>query len=94
MFTLVIPVLLARRGGGVTAFADRCSHRGAPLHEGEVSGGCVTCPWHDSVFAADGTVLSGPATRPQPVLDVRVVDGRVQVRRHEERTLRTNPVGR
>ena len=43
---------------------------------------------------ADGNVVSGPATRPQPVLEVRVQDGRVQVRRDEQRTLRTNPVGR
>jgi nitrite reductase/ring-hydroxylating ferredoxin subunit len=43
---------------------------------------------------ADGTVVSGPASRPQPVLDARVVDGRVQVRRAPEpRALRTNPVG-
>jgi hypothetical protein len=37
-------------------------------------------------------VVSGPATRPQPALDVRTVDGRVQVRRDEERSLRQNPV--
>lgn len=86
------PVLLARVGGDVVALADRCTHRGAPLHEGEVADGCVTCPWHDSVFAlADGAVVSGPATRPQPMLDVEVVAGRVRVRRRELRTLRTNP---
>ena len=55
----------------------------------------MTCPWHDSEFAlSDGAVVSGPASRPQPVAEVRVVDGRVQVRRAgEARTLRTNPTG-
>lgn len=89
------PVLLYRSDDGWLALADRCTHRGGPLHEGEVSQGCVTCPWHGSVFAlVDGAVVQGPATRPQTTLEVRVLSGRVQVRRaDEQRTLRTRPVG-
>ncbi len=86
------PVLLVRHHGQVTALGDRCTHRGAPLHEGPVVGGCIECPWHGSRFdLVDGSVQRGPATRPQPVLQVRVVDGRVQVRRDEQRALRLNP---
>jgi nitrite reductase/ring-hydroxylating ferredoxin subunit/uncharacterized membrane protein len=90
-----VPVLLARDAGHVVALADRCTHRGGPLHDGEFAGGCVSCPWHGSRFAlADGAVRSGPAARPQPVLEVRIESGRVQVRRpDEQRALRTNPVG-
>lgn len=89
-----VPILLTRRGTRVVAMADRCTHRGGPLHEGEVRDGCVACPWHGSVFSLDdGQVVSGPATRPQPTLETRLRDGRIQVRRAEERTLRTNPVG-
>ena len=90
-----VPVLLARHEGRILALADRCAHRGGPLHEGAIADGCVTCPWHDSTFAlVDGAVISGPATRPQPTLEVRIVDGRVQVRRPAEaRALRANPVG-
>jgi nitrite reductase/ring-hydroxylating ferredoxin subunit/uncharacterized membrane protein len=89
-----VAVLLVRHDGRIVALSDRCTHRGGPLHEGSIADGCVTCPWHDSVFAlADGSVVSGPATRPQPVAEVRVVDGRVQVRRLSDRTLRTNPIG-
>ena len=90
-----VPVLLSRVRGTVTALADRCTHRGGPLHEGEVAAGCVSCPWHQSVFRLDdGMVESGPASRPQPVAAVRVVDGRVQVRRQEaSRTLKTRPAG-
>lgn len=89
-----VAVLLARNDGRIVALSDRCTHRGGPLHEGSVADGCVTCPWHDSVFAlADGSVVRGPATRPQPVAEVRVADGRVQVRRSTPRTLRTNPTG-
>lgn len=94
-----VPVLLVRDGGAggeVRALADRCTHRGAPLHEGAVDAGCVTCPWHGSVFSfADGSVQRGPATRPQRSLEVRVTDGRVAVRAVDhQRSLATNPVGR
>jgi nitrite reductase/ring-hydroxylating ferredoxin subunit/uncharacterized membrane protein len=74
-------VLLVRRGGQVLAMADRCSHRGGPLHEGELVDGCIQCPWHGSRFVlADGSIARGPASRPQPAYETRVVDGRVQVR--------------
>lgn len=90
-----VPVLFARHDGHIVAYGDRCTHRGAPLDEGSVQDGCVRCPWHGSVFAlADGSVVSGPATRPQPRLEVQVQGDRVRVRRSEERTLRMNPIGR
>ncbi len=90
----VVPLLLVRAQGRVHALNDRCTHRGAPLHEGHLVDGCIECPWHDSRFAlTDGDVVRGPATRPQPVFEVRTVAGRVQVRRPgEQRALRTNPV--
>jgi nitrite reductase/ring-hydroxylating ferredoxin subunit len=89
-----VPLLLTRTDDGIVALADRCTHRGAPLHEGELTDGCVVCPWHGSTYALDGSVVEGPATRPQPAYEVRITDGQVFARRAEEpRTLRTNPVG-
>ncbi|MEP6798835.1 MAG: Rieske 2Fe-2S domain-containing protein [Lapillicoccus sp.] len=86
------PVLLVRQGGEILAVGDRCTHRGAPLHEGTVADGCVTCPWHDSIFdLRDGSVVQGPATRPAPTFETRTVSGRVEVRRDEQRSLRLNP---
>jgi len=77
-----VQVLLVRRGTTVHAIGDVCSHAGGPLHEGEVDGGCVTCPWHASTFRlSDGAVLHGPATAAQPVFDTQVAGGTVQVRR-------------
>lgn len=88
-------ILLIRQGSGIVAMADRCTHRGGPLHEGVIADGCVTCPWHGSRFAlSDGSVQRGPASRPQPMLEVRVSGGRVAVRRDEPRALRTRPTGR
>src|SRR4051794_8371004 len=74
-------VVLARRGGRVYALADTCAHRGGSLADGELVGDCVQCPLHASVFKlADGSVERGPSAYPQPVLDVRVADGRIAVR--------------
>ncbi|MGI8803199.1 MAG: Rieske 2Fe-2S domain-containing protein [Solirubrobacteraceae bacterium] len=74
-------VLLARDGGELRAIANRCTHRGAPLHEGELRDGCVVCPWHESIFRlADGGLVQGPATTPAPRFEVRVRAGRIELR--------------
>lgn len=70
------------------AIANRCTHRGGPLREGDVDGDCVTCPWHASRFRLDtGEVVTGPATRPQPTFDTRPATDRegVEVRRRIQR---------
>ena len=76
-----VPILVVRSGGRLHALAERCAHRGGPLSDGEISDGCVTCPWHGSRFRLeDGSVEQGPSAYAQPALDVRVSDGRVEVR--------------
>ena len=67
-------VLLYSHAGTIRAIAARCTHAGGPLDEGEVDDDlCVTCPWHGSRFRlADGAVVRGPATAPQPAFDVQV----------------------
>ena len=76
-------VLLVRTGGGLVAISNVCGHAGGPLNEGTFDDqGCVTCPWHGSVFRlADGHVVHGPATGHQPRYDVRSEGGRLSVRR-------------
>ena len=75
-------VMVARSGGELYALSDHCSHRGGPLHEGELGDGTITCPWHSSVFdLRDGALVHGPAAYPQPAWDVRVRDDRIEVRR-------------
>lgn len=78
-------IVLTRRNGEIFALAERCSHLGGPLSEGEFCDRdgelALRCPWHGSCFALrSGKVLEGPATHPQPVLEVRVIDGQIQVR--------------
>lgn len=74
-------VLLYRSGTQVWALANVCSHMGGPLDEGTFADGCVTCPWHGSVFElADGEIRRGPATAKQPSFETRIEDGQIQVR--------------
>jgi nitrite reductase/ring-hydroxylating ferredoxin subunit/uncharacterized membrane protein len=76
-----VEVLLVRRDGTIHALADRCNHRGGPLHEGEFVDGCIECPWHGSRFRLeDGSLERGPATYPQPVFEAREREGRVEIR--------------
>ncbi len=76
-----LPVVVVRRNGTIYALADRCAHRGGPLHEGELVGNCIVCPWHGTHFRLDdGSVVRGPSAYPQPVYEARVNDGRVEVR--------------
>jgi nitrite reductase/ring-hydroxylating ferredoxin subunit/uncharacterized membrane protein len=79
-----VDVVLLRRGGQIFALANRCAHRGGPLNEGQLVDGCVECPWHGSRYRVDdGSVERGPSPYPQPIYDVRVVGGRVEVRTPE-----------
>jgi nitrite reductase/ring-hydroxylating ferredoxin subunit/uncharacterized membrane protein len=74
--------LAAVDDGQPAALFARCSHLGGPLQEGDYVDGCLRCPWHASTFrVADGTVVHGPATAPQPAYALRVQDGRVEGRR-------------
>ncbi len=76
-----IPLLLSRTADGVAAISAVCTHRGAPLDEGEFDAGCVRCPWHGSRFAlADGRVIDGPATFPQARFEARINAGQIEVR--------------
>ena len=78
-----VEVMVTRRRGTLCGLAERCSHQGGPLHEGNLVDDRVRCPWHASEFVlADGSVARGPASAPQPVYDARDDDGILQVRRH------------
>ena len=80
-----VPVIVYRDGSQVTVLIGRCAHFGGPLHEGptkDVDGAlCIECPWHGSRFRlADGIAVQGPTAADQPMLDTRVVNGRLEVR--------------
>ena len=78
-------VLLYRRGEGLFAIGNRCTHQGALLHRGPIKSMgsivTVTCPAHGSMFALnDGRVMRGPAMRPVTAYDARVRDEQIEIR--------------
>ena len=78
-------VLVLKADDAIFAIGNQCTHQGAGLDRGVVriagSVRTVTCPAHGSVFRLDdGKVMGPPATKPVPVYDVKVEDGRVWVR--------------
>jgi nitrite reductase/ring-hydroxylating ferredoxin subunit len=77
-----MPVLLVRRAQRIYAIAETCSHLGGPLSEGKLEDTSVRCPWHGSCFSLeDGRVLEGPSVHAQPVLEVRLKNGQIEVRK-------------
>ena len=78
-----VDILLYKRNGRINAILDKCSHRGCGLHDGHINDGLtVTCPCHGSTYRLDdGSVVKGPATSDQQAFEVRVRDGKVEVRK-------------
>lgn len=55
------PVVLYRtEAGAVVALGDRCPHRFAPLHRGQLFGDAIRCPYHGLRFGVDGSCVDNP----------------------------------
>lgn len=80
------PVVLIRQGRIVTAMSDSCAHEGCSLAErGQLQDDSIRCSCHGSRYRlADGLVLEGPSAHPQPVYDVRIRGGQIEVRQPSE----------
>ncbi len=59
-------LVVFRTRQGVGALADRCPHRGFPLHRGRVENDRVVCPYHGWKWSADGTGVSPANPRARP----------------------------
>jgi Rieske Fe-S protein len=60
--TFVDEVIVCRVDGTVKVFAARCPHLGCRITQ--MSGDLLVCPCHGSKFRSDGSLVSGPASRP------------------------------
>lgn len=60
------PMALFRTSKGVTALADRCPHRFAPLSLGEKQGDTLVCPYHGLTFSAAGECVRNPFSETIP----------------------------
>jgi nitrite reductase (NADH) small subunit len=77
-------VVLAKVDERIHAIADSCTHRGAPLHEGQLEGIIVTCPWHGGQFdVTTGRVMSPPPMKDAAAFDVNVKGSDVLLRKRE-----------
>ncbi|MFK7914372.1 MAG: Rieske (2Fe-2S) protein [Pseudomonadales bacterium] len=71
-------LLVVREGDEVFAVPALCPHQLGPLQQGEISDGCVTCPWHGYAFdLRSGECRSGQSLRLHDLPQVSVVAGRV-----------------
>jgi 3-phenylpropionate/trans-cinnamate dioxygenase ferredoxin subunit/anthranilate 1,2-dioxygenase ferredoxin subunit len=76
-----VRLCLTRADGVLAAFDEDCTHRRCSLIDAEIDGTVLICPYHGAEFdLRTGAVLIGPATKPLPLYETRVVDGRVEVR--------------
>lgn len=62
----------------IVAFGPQCTHLGCAYHWDEAKSEFI-CPCHNSVFAANGVVTSGPAPRPLDRYDVKIDNGKLLV---------------
>ncbi len=68
-----------KKNGSIGAFSSICPHLGCSV-DYLADSGTFNCPCHGSVFAKDGSVVSGPSPRPLDALETRVEEGRVLVK--------------
>ncbi|EGX91554.1 AIF-like mitochondrial oxidoreductase (Nfrl), putative [Cordyceps militaris CM01] len=84
-------VLLVNAGGHIQALGSKCTHYGAPLVKGVLTGaGRLTCPWHGACFnTRTGDIESAPGLDALPVFKLTERDGAVYVT-GDEATIRSS----
>jgi nitrite reductase/ring-hydroxylating ferredoxin subunit len=76
-----IKIALIATRGGYSALANRCTHQGGPLCEGEVSHDTIACPWHGAEFDVHtGEPAHPPAVEGVDTFEVRVQDDTIEVK--------------
>jgi NADPH-dependent 2,4-dienoyl-CoA reductase/sulfur reductase-like enzyme/nitrite reductase/ring-hydroxylating ferredoxin subunit len=85
-------ILLARVRGNFHAVGAHCTHYGAPLVEGVLSGDRIVCPWHHACFdITTGDLQEPPAFDSLPRYEVVIENDRVMVRLPEDASDRRTP---
>ena len=61
------PIVLYRREDGTAVgLDDACVHRRAPLHQGQVEGDNIRCPYHGLLFNSSGQCIWMPGKEQPP----------------------------
>ncbi|KAM9321519.1 apoptosis-inducing factor 3-like [Gastrophryne carolinensis] len=73
-------VLLVKSNGAFSAVGNKCSHYGAPLSKGFLTGERVRCPWHGACFnVKTGDIEEYPGLDSLPCFEVTVENGCVHI---------------
>ncbi|XP_034744994.1 apoptosis-inducing factor 3 [Etheostoma cragini] len=73
-------VLLTRSEGQYSAIGHQCTHYGAPLSKGVISGNTVRCPWHGACFNVHtGDLEEFPGMDCLPCHKVKIQNSKVYV---------------
>lgn len=85
-------ILLLKVGDQLRAYQGECPHAGAPLAEGALCNGRLTCPWHKAQFRIeDGGLCEPPALDSLKRYPIEVRDGEVWVDDQALRDAHTPP---
>jgi ferredoxin-nitrite reductase len=71
---------LFRIDGRIHALDNACPHEGAPLAQGEIAEGVITCPWHGWTFQACTGCSINPAGNDVKSYQVKVEEGRIFIK--------------
>ena len=74
-------IAVFRYDGQVAAVSNVCRHQGAPLGEGRVIDGCITCPWHGYQYRPEDGCSPAPFTERIATYQTRIEHGVVFVHR-------------
>ncbi len=74
-------IAVFRYDGQVAAVSNVCRHQGAPLGEGRVIDGCITCPWHGYQYRPEDGCSPAPFTERITTYATRIEQGVVFVHR-------------
>jgi nitrite reductase/ring-hydroxylating ferredoxin subunit/DMSO/TMAO reductase YedYZ heme-binding membrane subunit len=74
-------IAVFRYDGKVAAVSNVCRHQGAPLGEGRVIHGCITCPWHGYQYRPEDGCSPPPFTERIATYQTRIEQGVVFVHR-------------
>lgn len=73
-------IALFKKDDKVYALDDCCPHMDAPLSEGEVENGVVTCPWHGWKFQVDTGICLNMPGQDAFAIDLIVEEGLIYLR--------------
>jgi methionine sulfoxide reductase heme-binding subunit len=72
-------VAVFRHAGGISAVTNVCAHQRGPLGEGQIVGGCITCPWHGWEYRPEDGCSPPPFQEKIATYRVKVVGRRVLI---------------